>query len=110
MNKTSLILFVSLIILSSEGWLPPVTEYDQNDSNNGYAGVIGKPISCIRVSGSKRYRVHVKGGNWLPAVTGNSAYDPNNGYAGIEGKVIDLTERYCFKNLGENTVEIIENY
>lgn len=34
-------------------WLPYVTGYDTNDGNNGYAGIIGKPIDGIRMYAEK---------------------------------------------------------
>ena len=70
-------------------WLPPVTGANTNDSNNGYAGIIGQPIDAVAVSGGHRYRVHLLGGNWLPEVTGYNQNDSNNGYAGIIGRKID---------------------
>jgi hypothetical protein len=91
MKASSLIkyfLLAILVIETSQEWLPQVTGYNKNDANNGYAGIFGRPITGVRVSGGKSYRVHVKGGNWLPAVTGNNAKDSNNGYAG-NGKIID---------------------
>jgi len=91
MKASSLIkyfLLAILVIETSQEWLPQVTGYNKNDANNGYAGIFGRPITGVRVSGGKAYRVHVKGGNWLPAVTGNNAKDSNNGYAG-NGKIID---------------------
>ncbi len=95
MKSLSLILYfiLSILIIKSEAskvWLPQVTGFNKNDANNGYAGVIGRPITGLRVSGGKSYRVHIKNGNWLPAVTGNNANDGNNGYAGTEsGSAID---------------------
>ena len=91
MKSSSLIkyfLLSILIIETSQEWLPQVTGYSKDDGNNGYAGIFGRPITGLRVSGGKKYRVHVKGGSWLPAVTGNNIKDANNGYAG-DNKVID---------------------
>ena len=34
---------------SSNKWLPYVTGYNQNDSNNGYAGVLGQEIDAVRI-------------------------------------------------------------
>jgi len=71
-------------------WLPQVTGYNKNDSNNGYAGIFGRSVTGLRVSGGKAYRVHIKGGSWLPAVTGNNQNDLNNGFAGnSKGSPID---------------------
>lgn len=85
---STLITITLFLQFNSMKWLPAVSGYDTNDSNNGFAGVYGKIIQAIRVSGGYPYRVHTNG-RWLPAVTGNSASDANNGYAGIEGKPID---------------------
>ncbi|MBQ9188000.1 MAG: hypothetical protein IJ138_01615 [Clostridia bacterium] len=75
---------------SNRKWLPAVTGYNKNDSNNGYAGIFGRSVTGLRVSGGKAYRVHIKGGKWLPAVTGNNQNDLNNGFAGnAKGSPID---------------------
>jgi len=75
---------------SNRKWLPQVTGYNKNDSNNGYAGIFGRSVTGLRVSGGKAYRVHIKGGKWLPAVTGNNQNDLNNGFAGnAKGSPID---------------------
>ena len=95
MKSLSLIIYfiLTLLVIKSEAtktWLPQVTGYNKNDANNGYAGIFGKEITGLRVSGGKSYRVHIKGGNWLPAVTGNNENDGNNGYAGtLKGDIID---------------------
>ena len=70
-------------------WLPAVSGFSRGDAVNGYAGLIGRPVTALRVSGSTRYRVHIAGGNWLPEVTGNNPNDFNNGYAGMPGRPID---------------------
>ena len=95
MKSVALIIYfiLSILVIKSEAsktWLPQVTGYDKNDANNGYAGIFGKAITGLRVSGGKSYRVHLSGGNWLSAVTGNNANDGNNGYAGsLKGDPID---------------------
>ena len=95
MKSYPLITYFILVILvmkseAAKKWLPQVTGYSRYDDNNGYAGVFGKSITGLRVSGGKGYRVHIKGGKWLPAVTGNNANDGNNGYAGtLNGDAID---------------------
>ena len=33
----------------SNKWLPWVTGYNQNDSNNGYAGILGQEIDAIQI-------------------------------------------------------------
>ena len=75
---------------SNRKWLPQVTGYNKYDSKNGYAGIFGRSVTGLRVSGGKAYRVHIKGGKWLPAVTGNNQNDLNNGFAGnAKGSPID---------------------
>ena len=75
---------------SNRKWLPPVTGYNKQDSYNGYAGIFGKSVTGLRISGGKAYRVHIKGGNWLSPVTGNDENDLNNGFAGnSKGSPID---------------------
>ena len=96
-------------------WLPAVSGYNVNDSNNGYCGIIGKPISCIRINGGQCYRVHVKGGSWLPPVTGNNQNDGNNGYAGvigreIDGVAIDGGVTYRVHLLGGNWLPAVNGY
>lgn len=54
-----------ILIIQSEAakiWLPHVTGYNKNDANNGYAGIFGRAITGLTVSGRKAYRVHIKGG------------------------------------------------
>lgn len=74
-------------------WLGEITGYNTKNSN-GYAGVLGKEISGIRVKLSNgktvTLRSHIKGNSkksWLATVTkwDNAA----NGYSGIFGKPID---------------------
>ena len=95
MKLVALMIFIilSIFVVHSECakiWLPQVNGYNKNDANNGYAGILGKAITGLRVSGGKAYRVHIKGGKWLPSVSGNNANDGNNGYAGtIKGDDID---------------------
>ena len=40
---------------------------------NDYAGIFGRAITGLRVSGGKDYRVHIKDGKWLPPVYGNNS-------------------------------------
>ena len=35
-------------------WLPQVTGYNKNDWNNGYAGIFGKAVTGLSVSGGKQ--------------------------------------------------------
>ena len=100
----------------SKKWLPEVSGYNKNDDDNGYAGIMGKAITSLRVSGGKQYRVHVKGGNWLPAVTGNNKNDDNNGYAGTsKGSAIDAVAisgniNYAVHIKGGNWLPAVNGY
>ncbi len=95
MKSVALMIYfiICILIIQSEAtktWLPQVNGYNKNDANNGYAGILGKAITGLRVSGGKDYRVHIKGGKWLSPVNGNNANDGNNGYAGtLKGNDID---------------------
>lgn len=69
-------------------WLPEVV------GRSDYAGILGKPISDVAISGNVKYRVHVKSTKkWLPWVYGKdyNINDYYNGYAG-NGKIIDAIE------------------
>lgn len=71
-------------------WLPQVSGYNKNDGRRGYAGIFGRSITGLRVSGGKQYRVHIKGGGWLSSVTGNNQNNLYNGFAGnAAGSAID---------------------
>lgn len=71
-------------------WLPQVSGYNKNDGIRGYAGIFGRSITGLRVSGGRQYRVHIKGGGWLSSVTGNNQNDLYNGFAGNSaGSAID---------------------
>lgn len=78
-------------------WLPSVTGYNKNDSNNGYAGD-NTPIDgfCIESAGKEiMYRAHMrKSGEWLPWVSSKKGNinDANAGFAGIIGMPIDAIE------------------
>jgi len=71
-------------------WLSEVNGYNKTDPVNGYAGILGEPITSLRINGGKKYRVHLLGGKWLPPVTGNDQTEDVNGYAGmVNGQPID---------------------
>ena len=121
MKPISLIIYFVFTILiiqtqAAKKWLPQVTGFNKNDGNNGYAGIFGKAITGLRVSGGKSYRVHIKGGKWLPAVTGNNANDGNNGYAGTtNGDAIDAVAisggiQYAVHILGGNWLSSVNGY
>lgn len=70
-------------------WLDSVYKWDSTD--NGYSGIIGKPIDAIAIwseKGTIMYRVHTKKYGWLAWVT---KYDTSrdDGYAGVYGHEID---------------------
>ena len=70
------------------GWLPWVSGCDENDSENGMAGIYGQAIDGIQVQGDISYRVQTASREgWLPWVTGYG--DGDDGYAGIYGEAID---------------------
>ena len=75
-------------VKANNRWLPPVI------GRNDYAGIIGKPITDIAISGNIKYRVHLKSKNiWLPFVYGKNynIKDKEYGYAG-NGSIIDAIE------------------
>lgn len=67
-------------------WLENVSGHDVSDAVNGYAGVLGFPISAISAhlsKGNLYYKVHVKGSGWLFEVKNREDY------AGILSSPID---------------------
>lgn len=103
-------------------WWPVVTNCNDVNSD-GYAGVIGKEISGLRVCLSNGETVtvqsHILGkpiGEWLPAVT--KCDNTNNGYAGIYGKAMDCVAikaanhkiRYKVHVLGGKWLPWVEAY
>ena len=69
-------------------WLPEVI------GRSDYAGILGRAITDVAVSGSVKYRVHVKNKKyWLPWVYGKdyNIHDYKKGYAG-NGSIIDAIE------------------
>ena len=89
--KTLYVYICIFLLISFSGcaqtWLKEVSDY--STSEGGYAGIIGKPMTSLRVSGGQPYRVHILAGKWLPEVTGNDETDSKNGYAGKDGEKID---------------------
>lgn len=102
-----LIFILTLFVITSKAekkWLGDIKGYNKNDANYGYAGMIGREITGLRVSGGKPYRVHIKGGKWLGEITGYNKNEPNNGYAGtIKGNAIDAI---AVKGVNEYTVHV----
>jgi hypothetical protein len=73
--------------LPNVGWLAEVTRVD--DTDDGYAGIKGRPMDMIGVAGSSEYRVHYLGGDWEVPVYGYDINDTVNGLAGDFGRLID---------------------
>lgn len=77
-------------------WLPPVTGYNVNDFNNGFAGTKQHPCDRLAIKGKNiKYRVKLKDTQtWLPFVYGKdyNLNDSENGYAGISGRAFDQVE------------------
>lgn len=59
MKKILIVLLISTISCGYK-WLSSVTGYSKSDSNNGYAGIIGKQIVGVKLNKHK-FRVHLKG-------------------------------------------------
>ena len=101
---------------SNRKWLSQVTGYNKQDSYNGYAGIFGRSVTGLRVSGGKPYRVHIKGGNWLPPVTGNNENDLNNEFAGnakgspIDGVAISWRIYYAIHIKGGKWLPAVNGY
>ncbi len=77
-------------------WLGRVDGYDINDSNNGYAGILGKVIDAIQVEFSgvgdykATYRARKQGKNKFMPYQHNTEKDSSqDGYAGLFGTKID---------------------
>jgi len=99
---------ISISNTVSKAWLKEISGYDENDSKNGYAGVIGEPMTSLRIDGGKSYRVHsYNTKSWLEKVNGNNMNDNVNGYAGVKyGDKIDAIVigggvEYAIHTLGE---------
>ena len=77
-------------------WLDWVDGYDINDSNNGYAGILGKVIDAVQVEFSgvgdykATYRVRKQGKNKFMPYQHNTEHDTEQGgYAGVFDTKID---------------------
>lgn len=94
-------LWYQVHVLGDKKWLPPVSGYDWNDHNNGYAGN-GRPIDAIRVyyetpadyaakHGYKKaqYRVAPVCKDYYGWQYDNETSNGQDGYAGCFGKAID---------------------
>lgn len=76
-------------------WLPWVTGYNINDSNNGYAGIKGKVIDAVQVEFSgvsdfkATYRVRKQGAGFWDWQHNTEKDSSQDGYAGLLGTKID---------------------
>ena len=112
MNK---LLIILCLITFSENinieWTKEASGYSQN---SGYAGIFGKAITCIRISGNQEYKIRLLNGGWLSPVTGNNIYDNENGFSGIEGRTIDGVAisgaKYRVHILGEGWLDEVSEY
>ena len=60
---------ISLIACGAK-WLSTVSGYNENDDIYGYAGILGRQIIGVKITGYK-FRVHLKGkSSWEPETTG----------------------------------------
>lgn len=95
-------------------WLPEVNKCDNTD--NGYAGIYGKPISGLRCKpqyGEITIQAHIKGREWLDKV-GSKNYKKNdksnpNSYAGIYGQAIDCIKIKSTKGYVDYRVHTLED-
>lgn len=86
-----------------------------NNTNNGYAGIYGKPISGLRANtvgnesdaGKLIYRVHTLNGKWLDEVTDREKDKNGDDFAGILGRVIDGIMIKATKGTARYRVHII---
>ena len=96
---------------STQKWNPEVSGYSKR---SGYSGILGTPITSIRISGNQEYRIRTLNGLWLPPVTGNNIHDIHNGFAGIEGLAIDgiaiKGAKYRVHILGEDWLGEVNEY
>ena len=54
-------------------WLPAVSGYSESDSDNGYAGILGRGIVGIKINCGLTYRIHYLGkSTWESASTGQT--------------------------------------
>ena len=85
-----LLVFIYLISLIYCGatWLPSVNGFNEYDPDNGYAGILGKPIVGVKIAGDVKYRIHYLGKTkWEAETTGKAGNmkTPIDGIA-IKGK------------------------
>lgn len=72
MKSTIALTLISLIFCGYK-WLPSVSGFSEIDSNNGYAGIIGKGIVGINIKCGVTFRIHYVGkSSWESATTGQA--------------------------------------
>ena len=107
-----LVFYFPKIIINE--WLHTVSGFNPNNHNNGYAGIMKRPITRISISDQTEYTVHLIGGTWLSPVTGYDTNDFKNGYAGIRTKLIDAIAikgtSYTVHVMNDTWLPIIKNY
>lgn len=70
----------------TDRWLPEVSGASVGDDENGFAGILGQPVTAVIASasrGSLFYQTHLLGGEWLPEVM------DREDFAGIFGCPVD---------------------
>ena len=78
-----LICFALISLIFCETWLPSVTGYSEYDSNNGYAGITGKPIVGIKIDCGVQFRIHYVGKSSWESITTGKAGDMKTKIDGI---------------------------
>ena len=89
--KLLILLFLLSLILCEYTWLPSVTGYNEYDDDNGYAGILGRPIVAIKIEGGVQFRIHYVGKaarSWEPITTGTAGdYKTRIDGIAIKGKL-----------------------
>ena len=83
-------------LITCARWLPSVTGYSESDSNNGYAGILGRSIVGVKLSCGNTFRVHLSGkSSWEGETTGTAGdmCTPIDGIA-INGKTYKVYAGY----------------
>ena len=97
----------------TDRWLPDIVDFNDYDSD-GYAGIFGKPICCLRANakyGELIYKVHTKGGRWLGEITNREPeYGYGDDFAGIKGKSIDGLMIRCTEGTAKYRVHTTSGY
>lgn len=90
-------IFIQSHIIGASNYLPEISSKNYNNNNeDSYSGIYGRPIDCVKIRSTKgwvKYRVHIKGSKWLPWVDSRTKTGSES-YAGIYGKEIDGIQMY----------------